>query len=253
MDVLDVNKEYYDSLYKHKNLVLSLLHSFISFDQQSKSKLNYQSLRRFLSEGPKKRLRILDYGFGHGSLLLKYSSRHNLCGADLSEEAVNSFPRVAKLAGKHVQTATVDQFESKFEGLKFDIVTISHVIEHVKDDLKLLQFLSGRLSEKGIMLINIPINEVWEDPKHVRKYDIGYMKELVAKCDLKMDSYFEADKLTSFFLLEEKVKKAGRFQLIGIRLLRLIFAILPLAITRSFEKQFLRSHRNQQLIVLAKK
>lgn len=253
MSKVEINKDFYNKLYKKRNRLTSLLYSRISFDQQSKSKLNIKFLKEHLKGKFFEPLSVLDYGFGHGSLLLKYRKQHKLYGCDISEEAVFNFPSVAKLAGLEVQTGTVEEFKTKFETVKFDVITLSHIIEHVEDDQGLLMSLADKLKTKGVILINIPINEVWEDPKHVRKYDLVYTNSLLEKCGLKHQAHLETDKLTSYFLIEEMVKKAGAIKKIYIKSLRLFFAIMPFGVTRFFETLFLKNHKNQQLLVLAAK
>ncbi len=253
MSKVDVNKDFYNELYKKRNPRISLLYSKISFDQQSKSKVNIKVIKNYLGAAFKGPLTVLDYGFGHGSLLLKYEDHHKLYGCDISEEAVFNFPSVAKVAGKTVLTGTVDEFLSKYKEVKFDVISLSHIIEHVEDDVSLVRSMVEKLDDKGMILINIPINEVWLDPKHVRKYDMPYMLQFLEKCDLKLIQSLETDKLTSFFLIEEMVKKAGKLKRIFIKALRLFFAIIPLGIMQGFERSFLKKHQNQQLIVLASK
>jgi 2-polyprenyl-3-methyl-5-hydroxy-6-metoxy-1,4-benzoquinol methylase len=253
MDIVDVNRDYYNKLYKRKHPLVSLIYSFISFDQQSKSKVNFREVKKYFGNRFTNNLAILDYGFGHGSLLLKFRSNHKLYGCDISEEAVFSFPAVAKLIGKNATTITVSDFDWLPAETVFDVISLSHIIEHVDDDASLVTKLSGRLSQEGIMLINVPINEVWEDPKHVRKYDQHYLEQLLQVCQLHPIAFTECDRLTSFFLREEKTKRIGRLKLLYIKGLRFAFAILPLQITRSFEKLFLKGHADQQLTVLAKR
>ncbi len=253
MSKVEVNKEFYNNLYKKRSPLISLLYSKVSFDQQSKSKLNISAIKNFFGNKFSSPLKVLDYGFGHGSLLLKYKSSHQLYGCDISKEAVANFPSVAALAGKEVKTGTVEEFLSKYSEVKFDVITLSHIIEHVDDELLLLKSLVDKLSKDGVILINVPINEVWEDPKHVRKYDQEYLQSVLKTCGLKSNYILEADKLTSFFLIEEMVKKAGKLKMIFIKFLRFVFALLPLSATKLFENIFLSKHLNQQLIVLATK
>ena len=253
MSKLDINKDFYNDLYKKRNPIISLLYSKISFDQQSKSKVNINVIKNQIGTAFNGPLTVLDYGFGHGSLLLKYKNNHQIYGCDISEEAVINFPAVANVTGKKVLTGTVEEFLSKYRDEKFDVITLSHIIEHVDDDVALVESLVEKLAEKGIILINIPINEVWIDPKHVRKYDMPYMLQVLEKCNLELIESLETDKLTSFFLIEEKVKNAGKLKRIWIKALRLFFAIIPLAMMQLFEKAFLKNHKNKQLIVLASK
>lgn len=251
MSKVDVNKEFYNKLYKKRNPLLSYIYSLISFDQQSKSKINYKVIKDHFGDRFKNNLNVLDYGFGHGSLLLKYPKNHQLFGCDISEEAVYNFPEVAKAAGRKAQTATVENFFTTFQNTKFDVISLSHIIEHVDDDKALLEKLIPLLSDSGIMLINIPINEVWKDPKHVRPYDINYTRELCSSCGLNIVAHLETDKLTSYFLTEEYVKVAGKLKLMYIKFLRLFFALVPLSFVKAVERSFLSKHHDQQLIVLA--
>src|SRR5688572_14473632 len=146
MSKVEVNKEFYNKLYRRRSSLISILHSFISFDQQSKSKVNFRILKEFFQNKFQDNLVVLDYGFGHGSLLLKYKSNHKLYSCDISEEAVFNFPKVARFIGKIVLTETVDEFFSKYREIKFDIITLSHIIEHVDDDVLLVKNLSEKLS-----------------------------------------------------------------------------------------------------------
>jgi hypothetical protein len=123
----------------------------------------------------------------------------------------------------------------------------------VDNDVELIKKLSQSLSESGVVLVNVPINEVWQDPKHIRKYDLAYVKKLMMECDLNIISIQETDKLTSFFLKEEKVKRAGVLKLSFTKAMRVFFGVMPLQVMQIFEKLFLKQHRNQQLIVLAVK
>ncbi len=253
MSALDENKSFYNRLYRRRNPLVSLLHATISFDQQSKSKINYRLVRSFLKKRFDQPLTILDYGFGHGSLLLKFPRHHRLFGCDISDEAVFNFPAVAALVGKKVKTVRVEDFVAELKDVRFDVISLSHVIEHVDDDVELVTRLAAQLSHDGVMLINVPINEVWVDPKHVRTYTRSSAIELMTKCRLRTLAVLEADKFTSFFLEQEMVKKAGKIKIVGIKFLRLLSAFLPIFASDFIEKLFLKRHRHQQLIVLAGK
>lgn len=251
MSKVDVNKEFYNKLYKKRNPFVSRIYSLISFDQQSKSKINFKIIKEHFGNRFQRVLNVLDYGFGHGSLLLKYPKHYLLHGCDISEEAVHNFPSVAESTGRKAITATVEEFFKKFHDTKFDVISLSHIIEHVDDDKGLLSSLVPLLSEEGVMLINIPINEVWKDPKHVRPYDIVYTRQLCESVGLDIVRQLETDKLTSFFLTEEYVIGAGKLKKMYIKLLRLFFALMPLAMITFVEDKYLKKHNYQQLIVLA--
>src|SRR6476620_651126 len=103
-----LNEKYYNNLYKEKSKVLNIIKNLIKYDQKSKSKLNYFFVKNLIKDDGCK---ILDYGFGHGSFLLKFSKRCTLYGVDISEEAVTNFPKTAKFFGKKAFTSTPDDID----------------------------------------------------------------------------------------------------------------------------------------------
>src|SRR4051812_47697770 len=86
----NINREFYDKSYSSKNVIITYLHSLISYDQQSKSKRNIKQIKRILKQEKKEEINFLDYGFGHGSLLLKMPNWVSSYGCDISQEAVNN-------------------------------------------------------------------------------------------------------------------------------------------------------------------
>ena len=101
--VHSLNEKYYNNLYKERNKVLNIIYPLISYDQQSKSKANYFFVRNLINPEDCK---VLDYGFGHGSFLLKFPKRCTLYGVDISEEAVINFPKTAKSFGRQAFNVT---------------------------------------------------------------------------------------------------------------------------------------------------
>jgi len=248
-----INKDYYNQLYRKKNSFFQLIHPFISFDQQSKSKFNYTLIKGLFKQARKNKnlLNFLDYGFGHGSFMLKIPQKKALFGCDISIEAVTHFPHVAQKFKKQVITFVPENMSSTLGGTKLDIISLSHIIEHVEDDAALLKELAQHMSPEGKFLINVPINEVWVDPKHVRTYDKAYMQDLMDKCGFKIDKLQEVDRWTAFLLTAEMVKKAGKFKKLYLRAIRLFLAILPLGMVNFFEFLLSKKYQHQQLIVLA--
>jgi SAM-dependent methyltransferase len=247
----DINRAYYDGLYRKRNLLAQLIYPFISYDQQCKSKYNIRLIKKVIRETKKENFHFMDYGFGHGSLILKMPQKEHLYGCDISDQAVTNFPRVARIVGKNVVTFLPDQLDERLRNVKLDMISLSHVIEHVDDDQGLLRGLSNRMNANGKFLINVPINEVWEDPKHVRKYSVAYMEDLARRSNLRIDDWQEVEKWSGFFLELEKVKKVGKIGMFFVKATRLLFALLPLSIITALEKLFLPSkYINRQLVVL---
>lgn len=248
----EVNAEFYNKLYKKRNVLFQLIYPFISYDQQSKSKYNYSYIKSLIqSSGITSNFKYMDYGFGHGSLLLKLPFKDGLFGCDISIEAVANFPRVAKLLGKNVTTFTPAKFEAS--EIKMNLISLSHVLEHVNDDHKLLSEIFSKLEDKGHVLINVPINEVWEDPKHVRKYTPESMKKLLEDVGFKVLSINEENKLSGYLLINERVKKPGFLKRIMYRMFRLFMALMPLSLIKRFDKILGDKYQYQHLIAIAQK
>jgi SAM-dependent methyltransferase len=247
-----INKDYYNQLYQKRSPLIQLIYPFISYDQQCKSKYNIHFITEELRKN-KKQFQFLDYGFGHGSFILKMPSKTDLYGCDISQEAVYNFPRVAKMIGKEVKTFLPKDLDNATTNLQFDMISLSHVIEHVDNDEELLRSLIPKLKPGGKFLINVPINEVWEDPKHVRKYTLGYMELLAEKLGLKIERSEEAERWSAYFLDTEMVKKASRPVVIFQRAMRLLLALMPTKLLAYSEKVLPSKFKHQQLLVLLSK
>lgn len=248
-----INLGYYDKLYAKKNLLQLFFHPLISFDQQSKSKRNFLLFDPILKSWSKTSSHlplVLDYGFGHGSFLLKLPRSCLVFGCDLSAEAVDSLNALCKLLRRSMELFTVNEFESKTANLNFDWISCSHVLEHVPDDIETLRLITSKLSSQGKILVNLPINEVWEDPKHLRKYNTESIHILFEKAGLHIESMQECDRWTAFFLHFEMVKPLPRLVQPCLRVLRLLFAIIPLGTVDTLESIFIRKYPAQQILVL---
>lgn len=95
--------------------------------------------------------RLLDVGFGNGGFLkLAGEMGWDADGIDFDAEAVE----VARAAGLHVRWATVDELLSLDE--HYDVITISHVIEHVYEPVALLGSLYRLLKPGGCLWLETP-------------------------------------------------------------------------------------------------
>lgn len=246
-DIESVNKEYYDNSYRPGSWVRNILLPLFSFDQQSKSKYNYRYLKKYLRERGKG-LKILDFGFGRGTLLLKFPRHSHLFGCDLSSQAVENFPKTAAAFGRRVHTFLPDDYP---KSTIFDVIVLSHVLEHVENDVELLEILSSKLHAQGRILINLPINEVWTDPKHIREYNKEGLEALLAQIDFSILNTKLCDKWTAFFLTKETQNGVHRTNYFT-KGLRFLCSIMPIEILESIEKIFLKKYPYQQIIVFAK-
>ena len=94
--------------------------------------------------------KVLEVGCSMGGILLPFKMRgHSVTGIDFGEENIKY--------GKHLGLdLRLGGFEQIKADEKFDLVIVSHVLEHVPDIDDFLQSISKVLSNKGILYIEVP-------------------------------------------------------------------------------------------------
>lgn len=123
----------------------------------------FHLVERFLKKLGKP-FRHLEVGPGHG-LLLHLVSRNEFClsaeGWDISESSLahtrhclGKLSTSNKVVLRHGDAMQVDELQST----KFDTVVISEVLEHVEAPVAMLQGLRRRMSNEGLVFVNVPIN-----------------------------------------------------------------------------------------------
>lgn len=249
---VELNRSYYEGLYRARNPLGFLLHGRISYDQQSKTRINREALQPFLRERKRERVDVLDYGCGWGTLLLSLPRRAIHAHAyDISRAALRNLTTAARLAGRDIAPAALEA-SGALTACRYDVVVCSHVLEHVPSDAELLREIARALRPGGTLLVNVPINERWPDPKHVRRYDVGVLRERLAEAGFRVVSTSELDRTTSALLdLEQGRPDRRRAGRLALRALRAGLAVLPLSWLRSFERRFLYATPPHQLVAVA--
>lgn len=102
--------------------------------------------------GYKKRVKILDYGCGVGSLAVEIHRLVPFCcihGFDISEESINHIPDELRKAGNRF-TSSTDVLDRDY-----DIAIVCNVMHHVLPDERkpILDQIRDRLSRKGILVL----------------------------------------------------------------------------------------------------
>lgn len=255
--MLEENKDFYNELYDKKNSVSHFIHMMVSFDQQSKAKLNRKFLSPYIKQAladlDKGDITLLDFGSGWGSFLLKAPRKMKLYCFDLSKQSMEAVSKTLGYLGFEVFHAKVrDDSNIDPKGLNF--IVCSHVLEHVDNDVKLLEMFHRALSEDGVLLVNVPINEVWEDPKHVRAYTVSTMRKLLVESGFQVLVESEEDKWTGFLLEKEFAQRQTTTAIkFFVRALRLLLALTPLYLVKYTEKVLFSGRAYQQLILIVGK
>ena len=110
----------------------------------------------------KEKVRILDYGCNSGYFLniihQKYPLKNfDLCGADINPYALN-------YARKKYPSFTFFEINSEFfDQERFDVIILSHVLEHIKDRNTFLMSLKRLMKRDGTLIIAIPQERIRGD------------------------------------------------------------------------------------------
>lgn len=252
--VVERNLEYYEQLYRRRGPLRRLMHGILSFDQKSKNRPNRRALAGIVPEllAMDRPPRVLEYGCGWGIFLLSLPRQVDAWCFDLSENAMAGLEEVMRFLGRPVSRASLTPSGALAQG-EYDLIVCSHVLEHVDDDERVLRALVDGLRPGGYLLLNVPINEVWADPKHARAYTPELLKERVAAAGLRSVVEMAAEKWAGVF---SRWDHAGRMSL-GWRILRspvrAAFAMLPYAAVLAAQRIFLSSAMFNQFIVVGRK
>ena len=149
----------------------------------------YRNTLKLINIVPKTNRRtVLDYGCGVGTVdfyLAKNGS--NVLGLEVSQKAIAVCKKSAQAIG--VSERCVFASTNTHIIKKFDLILCSEVIEHVKDDKKLLTKLCDLLNKGGYMFVSTPsvnaplyklglLSNFDKRVGHLRRYELN---ELVAK------------------------------------------------------------------------
>ncbi|CAN5598165.1 class I SAM-dependent methyltransferase [soil metagenome] len=159
---------------------------------------------------------LLDVGCGTGQFI-NYCASHNVNahGVEPSAEAREA-----------AKTDLVVESMDKLPNIKFDVITLWHVLEHIYDLPTTISQLKNKLTENGTIFIAVPnyesfdanhYKELWaayDVPRHVWHFSKKTMEMLVEKhgfhikriIPMKLDSYYVS-------LLSEKNSSKGKLTL----------------------------------------
>ena len=243
------NEQYYNSVYTNRLALKPLFKLFLSYDQLSKSRRNLRlvaDLIDSMQEG-----RVIDYGFGHGTFLLRLPRKFKLHGCELSKEAIANIGKLCSFARRSIDLISAERFSASSDFGDMDLICCSHVLEHVENDEELLKMFFNKLKNKGVLLLNVPINEVLADELHVRSYTRESICTVVENARFKVERAVEQDRWTAFILYNEYVSSGNSRWM--LRALRLFLAVLPISLLDWMEKILPEKYENQQLLLLARK
>jgi 2-polyprenyl-3-methyl-5-hydroxy-6-metoxy-1,4-benzoquinol methylase len=189
-----------------KGLISQLYHFVRNYTLTKKVSL----LDKYVSRGT-----ILDYGCGTGMFLKACSNVGWRCfGVEPDSDAI----QLATQKGLSVvqNKNLLNEFDSN---LRFDAISLWHVLEHVTDIDDTLNFFKSKLNTNGVLFIAVPnhksfdaqfYKEFWaayDVPRHLYHFHKDTIEQLLARFDFKLLKA-EPMKFDSFYvsMLSEKYK-----------------------------------------------
>lgn len=116
---------------------------------RSRSKQIINQLKKFNSSG----LDLIDIGCGYGFFLDEARQKHlNVLGIEPSTQSFKYVKSSLRLNAKNINLEKFLQRNRR----KFDFLIYSHVIEHIKDPIKVISQLSNLLKPRGVLYIETP-------------------------------------------------------------------------------------------------
>ena len=111
---------------------------------------------------------VLEVGSGHGLLLFLALRDLGLSEAvawDLSPVSLEHTRAALKRLGAEdkARFAVQDMHQAQSTGETFDLVILSHLLEHLEDPVHALETVGGLLSKTGVLFVNIPLNAPMPD------------------------------------------------------------------------------------------
>ena len=138
-------------------------------------------------------MKVLDFGCGAGYSLVEMSE----IGVDCyGIEADTNVKIIAKELGLKLHVGTLE--DSPFKNIKFDLIILNQVLEHVPDPIHLIDKFKSMLSENGIIVISVPnVDSIyrkifkfkwinWHIPYHIHHFNKETVSELFKRNGYKI-------------------------------------------------------------------
>ncbi len=140
------------------------------------------NLKKYLKDKPK----ILDIGCGTGIVMKKFESSADIFGIDNSKSAVD----FCKKRGLE-KVKVGDAKKIPFDDEKFDMVLALDIIEHIDDDIRVLNEVKRVLKKNGKFFVTVPaFSSLWSNHdielQHKRRYSKSELKEKLAKAGFRI-------------------------------------------------------------------
>lgn len=152
----------------------------------------------------RKDARVLDVGCGNGQVALKTAAfTHSVVGVEKDSEHIRMAIEDARTLGVGIVTFLRADLEEPlaFRSSAFDIVLLLDVLEHIKNDLRLLHEIQRVLKNRGVLCVAVPNRDTrWKeeqrdagmsgfsDKDHKREYTNDEIRECLRQSGFRIQS-----------------------------------------------------------------
>ena len=192
-----------------------------------------------ISEGllPSSGGHVLEWGCGGGWNLIPFRDYgHTVVGVDVNEPYLDAGRRILNLDLRTIDIQTLNDISQ----IKFDVIILNHVLEHLLDPEKLLSDLKDLCSPSTKFVIGLPTLETIKEYgfdryftiAHIHYFSASSFSRFLSRCGLFVESTHKTQGGLTFVV--------GLEAPIGVRRARLGFLKSLFLITRSFFEFHLR-------------
>lgn len=156
---------------------------------EKKAQVNFSFVRQYIPDLSKNNIEynILDFGSAVGKFL------------GVTKNNFNQIKAYGVEPGAHINYVTKNNLDGVFnsiteipDGLKFDLITSWHVLEHVYDPIQILTQLKNKLKKSGKLIIEIPNIQKYQSIKnihiaHLFHFDPETIEKVMSKSGLKIE------------------------------------------------------------------
>lgn len=142
---------------------------------------------------------VLDYGFGTGTFLRACDTSCHISGVEVDAVNVEAVRGMLADRGhdvKDIEVLDVSRWDThRLIGpdRRYDVILLSHVLEHLDDPVGVLRRLSRNLSEGGVICGLLPINERRPDENHKWVCDIALVERWAMESGMVAMDHAELD------------------------------------------------------------
>ncbi|MFC3879977.1 class I SAM-dependent methyltransferase [Algoriphagus namhaensis] len=189
----------FDEYYSHSDDAGGLIPTIYQQVKQYSIKQKIKQLNQFVTKGT-----LLDYGCGTGEFILQASKQ------EWSAFGIEPNDKARAIASTKLKEKVYASLQQLIKGLKFDVITLYHVLEHIHELDDTVNKLLSHLNPGGYIFIAVPNPESpdaqlykeywagWDVPRHLYHFTHQAMMtfgekfglEHIESKPLKFDSFY---------------------------------------------------------------